>query len=76
MSFTVGIDAFVEVDQGWVPSEGGWQCRGIEAFAQSFSSACDPSLSLMIAAVLIEGGEAGQGGDLLTGERADFRHAD
>src|SRR5579885_3270678 len=75
VGFAAGGEAAVEGDKGGVPAEGGGQGGGIEGAAQALAAAGDVAFAAMFAAVVIEGGQTGQGGGLFAADGADLGHA-
>ena len=76
MVFAVGTQAFVAIDQGWVPAEAGRERGGVEGASDAVSAAGDASLSAIMAAIAIEWGEACQAGDLGSVQATEFGHED
>ena len=76
VGFAAAGEAGVEGDQRLVPAEGGRQGGGEQRAAQAGASAGDVALTLVRSAVVVERRQAGEGGDLLAADFAEFRHAD
>ena len=76
MSFSARGQARVEIDQGFIPAEGGRQGCGEQRAAQTSAAAGDMSLSLMLSAIVVVGCEPGQRCGFLAVDAAEFRHAD
>ena len=76
MGFAAGGEAGVEGDERLVPVEGGGEGCGVKGAADAGASAGDVSLALVGAAVGVEGGETGEGGDLLAADLAELWQAD
>jgi hypothetical protein len=74
--FAGGDQSAVEDAEGVVPSEGGGEGGGEERAAQSAAAAGDVALTLVLAAVVVEGRQSGERGGLLAADLAEFGHAD
>src|SRR3974390_2548617 len=76
VGFTAGGETGVELDQGFVPSEGGRERSCEQRSTQASPSTGDVALTFVLTAVVIERSETGKRGGFLTANAPEFRHPD
>jgi hypothetical protein len=66
----------VEADQGFIPSEGGWERCGVEGTPQAPAAASDVTLAFVLSTVIVKGGEACKRCRLFAADPTKLGHAD
>ncbi len=76
VGFSSCDEASVEIDQSLVPSEGGWERRGVEGAPQAPPAAGDVALPLVRSAVVVERRKTSERCGFLAADASELRHAD